>query len=352
MKSKHIVLLTVSLFCSVISFGQDLGTVIFGTKSKADYIGQYTDNHKIKNGLGIQRYRNGSVYIGDLSQNRLSGKGMLISEKGIANAKDAVVYVGSWKSGEKQGKGTCYASNGDIIYQGKFEDDHPVDVYPTLEPEMNNYFTMKDFDGELYWGEVTKGIPNGFGIIVQEDGFLEFGMFDNGQRIGIHMTIYGEDNWEVGKWEENNYTAFNNTEKVVSRRNDFVEARKTFNRQIRNDLWGVAQGLAEVGLQTIQIATNSHSTNTAMTDETNDATSVSSQNSSSRKSASTVSSKSNDCGTAWMSDSRSYSNFETTLIRDGGSLSASDIKDIKNKMKRIRQKWETRGCPFTKSPYE
>lgn len=51
-----------------------------------------------------------------------------------------------------------------------------------------------------------------------------------------------------------------------------------------------------------------------------------------------------------MSDSRVYSNYEDQLIK--GGLSDSDYKDIQSKMKRIRLKWENRGCHFTKSPYE
>ena len=60
--------------------------------------------------------------------------------------------------------------------------------------------------------------------------------------------------------------------------------------------------------------------------------------------------KKDDCGTAWMSDSRVYSDYETQLIKGGQSL--SDRSSIRSKMKSIRKKWEGRGCPFTKSPHE
>lgn len=359
MKSKRIVLFfALFLFCAGISFSQDLGKVIFGAKSKVDYIGQYTDNHKKKNGLGIQRYRNGNVYIGDFSQNILSGKGMLISTKGIANAQDAVVYVGSWKFGEKHGKGICYAANGDIIYQGKFEHDVPVDTYPTINPDVDNYFTMKEVDNGLYWGEVTCGVPNGFGIMVQEDGSMAFGMFDNGVRTGVHMTIYGEEDWEVGTWENSNYTAFNNTQTVAERRKEHVAARKALNREFWGEFIGIAKGLAETGMDLatqgkgITSSLTTSGTDNDMAASTSNATSSSAQSSSSRKSNSSSTSKNDDCGTAWMSDKRSYSNYESTLIRDAGSLSESDRKSIQNKMKNIRLKWEKRGCPFTKSSYE
>lgn len=60
-----------------------------------------------------------------------------------------------------------------------------------------------------------------------------------------------------------------------------------------------------------------------------------------------------DCGSAWMADSKIYSDYETQLAPNGArSASIGDAPAIKSKMKAIRLKWEARGCKINKSPYE
>ena len=54
-----------------------------------------------------------------------------------------------------------------------------------------------------------------------------------------------------------------------------------------------------------------------------------------------------DCGQAWITDSNTYSNYETLIIKGD-----PDSDNIRAKMRQIRQKWEARGCKITKSPYE
>ena len=48
-----------------------------------------------------------------------------------------------------------------------------------------------------------------------------------------------------------------------------------------------------------------------------------------------------------------YSNYESQLVPNGATTaSLSDQPSIRSKMKSLRTKWEARGCPITKSPYE
>ena len=54
-----------------------------------------------------------------------------------------------------------------------------------------------------------------------------------------------------------------------------------------------------------------------------------------------------------MTASRAYSDYETQLIPNGSrTADLSDQPSIRSKMKSLRTKWEARGCPITKSPYE
>lgn len=331
-------------------YGQNLGNVIFGNKTKTEYIGQYADRHKVKNGMGIQRYHNGDVYCGDFHQGKRYGKGMLITAEGIGKyAPGSTVYIGNWQDGKMHGKATCYASNGDIVYRGVFNEGKPIEQYPSTNTDINEYFTMKELGDELFWGEVKKGIPHGIGLIVQSDGGLWFGTLKNGVRTGVSITIYNSDCWEVGEWENGKYRPFDNSEIVASRRDEYKAAKKKIRSQLSDEFWGVAQGLAEVGMNITTLTNKSKQVSFE-----NKSTQDIEQNMNKRKTpkASVKTNSKNDCGSAWMSDSRTYSNYETQLIRDIGSLSSSDISRIKSSMRSIRQKWEKRGCIITKSPQE
>ena len=350
-RSKILLLYISFLILPLFSSGQDLGSVIFGKKSKTNYLGQYTDNHKMKNGMGILRFKNGDIYIGDFVQNKQAGKGMLISTKGIANAPEAVVYVGGWRDGKKQGKGTCYAANGDIIYRGKFTEDRPAENYPTENPDDIDYFTMKTIGEELYWGEVTQGEPNGFGIIVQENGSFWFGTNKSGERDGICMTVFGEDAWEVGVYDMGEYHSFNDFKTVAARQEyslEIREIRREIKKELMNELLDIALGMTQLGIETMQMIQENRNAGSSYSGDNDDSGSSSGKN----RNSSASSSKKSDCGTAWMTESRAYSDYESQLIRNAGSLSESDISNIKSKMRSIRQKWEKRGCPITKSQYE
>lgn len=349
-KNKLLLFIFVVFLIPSTLYSQNLGEILFGKKSKNDYLSQYTDNHKHKNGLGIQRRKNGDVYIGDFFRDEFSGRGMLISEKQkIENAPNAFVYVGAWVDGKKQGKGTCYAANGDIIYCGKFSDDKPVDVYPSTMVDDIDYFTMKEIDEMLYWGEVKMGVPYGFGLIVQEDGSIWMGTLKDGERVGLCLTVYGVDSWEVGNWQNGDYKAFNNSEIVANRRSDYVEARRKVNTELRGYLLGIATNLATIGNQV-----SSFSSSSSLPSESTsiDASQTTMSSKPSGQSSSLSGKAKNDCGSSWMIQSRTYSDYESQLIRDSDKLSKSDVKNIQNKMKSIRQKWESRGCPITKSSYE
>lgn len=343
MRNKSLALLLLFLLPAAV-FSQDLGEIIFGKGNKASYIGQYTDNHKHQSGIGIMRMKKGAVYIGDFNMDKFSGKGMLIAgQEGIKNCPGAAYYVGSFFNNMKNRKGICYAANGDIIYKGRFENDAPVDTYPTPNPVVEDYYTMLEMGEELFWGEVTCGVPNGSALVLETDGSLWVGEYKDGVRTGLCLTCFDNENWEAGKWENGVYTAIDNSN-VAQARN---QERKTAQRRAYAEMWSslmdVAMGITEIGNQLAQM-------NQSATEGYDDAGGSGAAGSSgSAKKGSKAGSKAggkSDCGTSWMSDSRTYSNYETLQIRDGYS------KDIGNKMRAIRLKWEKRGCKITQSPHE
>lgn len=261
---------------------QDISEILFGKESKLSYIGQYNYNGKRKNGFGIERQKNGALYVGDFSENNISGRGMLISKaKGISNVPGAVVYVGGWYDGEKSGKGTCYDAEGAVIYKGRFEKDKPAGESVETAGSDIHRFAMINWQEDLYLGEVTNGNPDGFGLTVESDGSVVYCNIRDGMRQGIGMVVYSPEMWDVGKWTDGVFKSIENSQVANSNLIAFRTANKAANKEIRRLLLGAASNFAQAGLTAAGIANGTNSgggsTSTSETD------SYSSLNSSTKK---------------------------------------------------------------------
>lgn len=98
------------------------------------YTGQWV--HDRKNGCGTLYWVDGSRYTGDFDNDRRQGYGTyIITTVGtIKNCPRSVKYIGQWINGLKHGTGKCYDANGNLIYDGSFENDKPTGVYPFRQP--------------------------------------------------------------------------------------------------------------------------------------------------------------------------------------------------------------------------
>ena len=137
-----IVAITATAFLA--SAQTDLASIIFSQAGKkVNYIGQYDDNRRDKNGTGISRDKQGNVYVGDFMRGKFSGYGMLImaNNASIKDLPGTTIYVGEWIDGKREGKGTCYSHDGDVIYSGLFSENYPVSPYPTPRPAQTRYFS-------------------------------------------------------------------------------------------------------------------------------------------------------------------------------------------------------------------
>lgn len=239
---------------------QSLSDVLFGKETKENYIGQYNYNGKRKNGFGMERSRDGSVYVGDFSEDEISGCGMKISaRKSIAHVEGAVVYVGSWRKGQKSGRGVCYDSQGNVVYDGKFAADKPVGSVPSAVPSAKR-FLMEERDGRLYLGETLGGRPEGFGLTVEKDGRIVYGTRKDGMLQGPAMTFYSPQVWEVGTWTDGQYQAFNNSAASAENIAAWRQSKKAFNSSIRQDLLSAAGNFAQAGLNMVTIANGGQAT--------------------------------------------------------------------------------------------
>lgn len=232
MKANKLFFILATLLFAIESQAQDLGTILFGKDNKATYMGQYNYNGKRKNGFGIERYKQGGVYIGDFSENDISGRGMYISAKGqyIDKNNKAAIYVGAYRDGKKSGKGTYYDATGKVIYEGKFENDKPVEKVSQAAVSSTKRFVMKEIDNELYWGEVLEGVENGMGLKLAEDGKIVFGKYKEGIPVSIGMVFYSPNIWEVGQWTDGTFVAFNNSsasqEQLAQYKDQFRKGRQ------------------------------------------------------------------------------------------------------------------------------
>lgn len=351
---KHIMLAALMLLAGLTTSaaGNDLGALLTGGV-KGGYLGQYADNNKTKSGMGVQSLKKGGVYIGDFAKDKYNGRGMLIQGEGeeIANAPGATVYVGAFIKGKKNGRGACYAPNGDLLYYGRFEEDKPVGAYPSANPDVSRYFTMTENEHGIYVGEVRGGATDGFGLQAMKDGSLLLGTMKAGTYDGVAIFIYGPGAWNVVNFKDNAYTEISSSDEFNSRRQAFKAAKDKLNAEFWSGMTEVMAGLADVGAQ-YQAMRSGGSTAGSVDASASSATSSSSAGTGSSKGrgGAPKTNKKDNCGTAWMTDSRVYSDYESQLIR--GGQSDSDRRDIKSRMRQIRQKWEARGCHFTKSPHE
>lgn len=100
-----------------------------GMTYTGDWVG---DNRE---GRGILTWVNGGRYEGEFKENGRTGKGTYHKdglEECVKNCPDCVRYEGEWYKGMKNGYGTCYNTQGGIIYKGRFKDDKPTGTYPSV----------------------------------------------------------------------------------------------------------------------------------------------------------------------------------------------------------------------------
>jgi hypothetical protein len=217
---------------------QDLLNVVFGksleqvnTSSKTEwYKGQILN--KTRNGMGLCKWKDGTLYIGDFSKDEINGYGIQFVSEGqkISNCDNCIIYAGYWKNGVKQGEGTCYDVSGEVIYFGQFENDMPVESYPSKSDFSAYHFSFIDNDnGDIYFGETHDGILDGYGIYTWASGDLWFGKFADGQRKGVGIYLLYDAEWATLNCQGDNCTQITSSleNKERDEYNKGVKAKQT-----------------------------------------------------------------------------------------------------------------------------
>ena len=250
-KIKSVFLIFISLVSSSNMAAQDIVELFFPNKSTS-YMGVTLDNGKTRNGLGVLRLKNNSVYVGYFSHNKFNGKGMQIApkNKSIENCGDGFIYVGRWLNGEKYGNGRLYNKSGQLIYDGRFESDKPCRQLLSNPDTLRNFSFLEfkhDDESEIYVGEVESNLPNGFGIYYDDECFTIVESKE-GNQYGLGLSTF--------KVEDGLYTVLDNSANLSNRQARRKEERRRARQDLLNAFADFANGMAQVASNVQQIQNN------------------------------------------------------------------------------------------------
>lgn len=170
------------------------------------YNGEYENG--MKQGFGIQTWKDGAVYIGYFYLNKAEFIGTFIHSNGE-------VYKGEFKDNKAYGYGTYAHSNG-ASYEGEWVNDSQngigIETWADLSDYAGQYKNGKKTgyglynwaDGSSYEGEWVENSLHGLGMYVFPDKRVYLGNWYNNTMRG-----YGEFYWNDGK----KYKGFHSNDK-------------------------------------------------------------------------------------------------------------------------------------------
>ena len=107
-----------------------------------------TNSEGLREGIGVIRYDNGEIYLGNWIAGRREGRG-------VYYYADGTVYDGVWDSDKASGLGICYYPSGNI-YIGNWE---------AAQTKGRGMMLYQDDEDDAIDGEWTAGVLNGLGMI-------------------------------------------------------------------------------------------------------------------------------------------------------------------------------------------
>ena len=148
------------------------------------YIGQFKKN--LRDGKGTIYYANDNIlYEGDFVNDKFEGEG-------IYYWKNGEYYIGHFKNGLANGKGKLYYDKGNIKYEGDFVND---------KFEGNGKYIYDN--GYYYIGQFKNGVKEGKGKLYYPNGKIEYeGDFLNGKFEGKGKYIYENGEYYVGEFKD------------------------------------------------------------------------------------------------------------------------------------------------------
>ena len=129
-------------------------------------------------GKGILKNSKGNTYIGDFSNSKRHGKGILDTH--------TVYYDGDFKNDKLSGKGKIIFKKEGHVYEGEFENN-----------EINGFGTFKWKNGDSYTGQMKNGKMHGAGRYIYNNGQVFEGIYINGVKQGKKKVNMSNNNQNI-----------------------------------------------------------------------------------------------------------------------------------------------------------
>ena len=130
---------------------------------------------------------NGDYYIGQWNNDANDGEKR--EGQGVCVSASGDLYEGFWDMGQKNGFGRLIKGDGSI-YQGKFKNDQPYGAGITIITDFHDLAKSKAKYNHK--GFYRKGLPQGTGVQIWEDGTKYKGYFEKGQLASENATLIYE----------------------------------------------------------------------------------------------------------------------------------------------------------------
>ncbi len=208
-----ILILTLFAFSCTVSFAESVHDTLarlVKTNATHDWGDEYRKGSHANDETTISGYYwedTNSLYLGEFNGSEMHGYGIYILPEGynLSNCPGTRYYAGYYKNGIMEGKGTCYNSDGEIIYYGEFKNDKPVETYPSTSSFAAYGFAMLKYEnGDIYAGEIKDEARQGNGVYIwEDDSSMHIGWWEKGKQDGLGIVIsldgsYVEGDWEMG----------------------------------------------------------------------------------------------------------------------------------------------------------
>ena len=172
--------------------GEMTGYGTYTWNSGDKYTGDWIDGKRT--GIGFYVWKGNDKYVGQYVDGEMTGIGIYTItgdvDREIINCPRAKFYVCEYKNGKKSGVGTCYNSDGKLIYHGKFENDKPIEKYPTEKNYSSYKYEKLTFDSNnQYHGETKNGKCDGYGVYYFKDGGYMYSKWEDHKAKGSSLHI-------------------------------------------------------------------------------------------------------------------------------------------------------------------
>lgn len=139
-----------------------------------------------RNGIGLYRWSDDTIYLGMWSQNKKNGRGIHSTPKGLVFAQlpGCRIMVSDFLNDVPRGKMRCYDRHGRLLYDGSVFDWSPESVYPAKDLKSAYSFDFIEYDdGSCYIGEVSNGRKNGYGLFIDSSGKPWVGTWNDDNKV-------------------------------------------------------------------------------------------------------------------------------------------------------------------------